>query len=81
MNARYCEHATQREAIRDATKSAREWAADNQEPMTASVLLWSGDTMHVTAEPAGRLIRKLTAGWDREGLLFCSRKTAAVAIH
>lgn len=31
MAARYCEHATQRQAIHEATKSAREWAADNQE--------------------------------------------------
>ena len=81
MNASYVERPTQREVIREAIKSARDWADSNQEPTTADVLLWSGDTLHITSTPEGKLTRKLTAGWDREGLLFCSRKTAAVAIH
>jgi hypothetical protein len=77
----HCEYATQREAIREATKSAREWAADNQEPMTADVLLWSGDTLHITSTPDGKITHRVTAGWDRDGVLFMSRKTAAVAIY
>ena len=81
MNVIYVEKTTQREAIRVATSEARDWAVNEQEPMTADVLLWSGDTLHITSTPDGKLSRLITAGWDRHGVLFCSRKTGRVAIR
>ena len=78
--ASYREFKTQRQAIADAAASARDWAEDNKEPMTADVLLWSGDTLHITSTQDGKLSRRITAGWERHGVLFCSRKTASLAM-
>ena len=75
----YREYKTQRLAIADAVDSAKDWAEENQDPMTADVLLWSGDTLHITSTPDGKLSRRITAGWERHGVLFCSRKTAGLA--
>lgn len=81
MLTSYCEYQTQAEAIREATKAAKENARDNGENCQERVLLTSGDTLILTSTPGGKVTRKLSAGWDTEGVLHGSRRVLAIACH
>jgi hypothetical protein len=70
---------TQRAAIRAARQLAIESAADNATYWTERVLLACGDTLHVTADNAGKVTTRTTSGWDRDGHLHCGPKVYSVA--
>lgn len=68
---------TQRDAIRQATSTAKAAAADNNCLWTEKVLMMSGDTLYIMSPPTGRVKRLRLAGWDlHDGLLWCGPKVA-----
>lgn len=72
---------TQREAIKQATSTARSAAADNDCDWTEKVLMMCGDTLYVTSSPGGRVTKKRLAGWDSaDGLLWCGPRVATKII-
>lgn len=70
---------TQAEAIRAATKLAKESARDNGCQWEERVLIASGDTLVITSTAGGRVTHRLSAGWDREGYLHGSRRVMSAA--
>lgn len=72
-------YRTQADAIREAKKLAREAAENNGADWTESVLLWSGDTLHLTSSPNGKITERVESGWVLDGLVHCSRRVSEVA--
>lgn len=76
----FATYRSDKEAIRGATKVAREAARDNGEKWVEMVLLRSGDTLIITATPGGKISHRITAGWVREGLLHCGPTATRVGV-
>ena len=70
---------TTREAIRRATKDARECAAQRGTDWTEPVILPSGDTLYVTAQPDGTVCQRVEAGWPLRGGVYGTRRTLGIA--
>jgi hypothetical protein len=75
----YAIYPTQKEAVRSAKKLAKEAAKDNDCRWTESVIMASGDTLHLTSTPQGKIAETLEAGWITHGLIHCSRRVADIA--
>ena len=79
MNSTWtCVYETEREAIQEATKDAKEWAKDNDMNCYAEVALWSGDMLVIKSTPSGEITRSKSGGWNRGGLVYMSRRVAKV---
>lgn len=80
MMKNYAIYKNQKQAISAAKKLAKEAAADNSTDWTESVLLASGDTLHLTSSPSGRITQRIEAGWITDGPIHCSKRAADVAL-
>ena len=67
-------HSTQRDAVKRATESAKEYARDTGKKGEARVLLVNGDTLDISATPGGRVTRKVSRGWIISGYVNISKK-------
>ena len=75
----YTKCKTQATAIIEARKFAAESAMENSSEWTEKVILFSGDTIHITSDVSGKITTRTTSGWDRDGHIFCGPKAYAIA--